>query len=217
VNQFYTYLYRDPKDDTPIYVGKGTGKRAWAHQRTKSHIGNVIRKRKREGYTVEPIINYEVDEATAHHMEMFWIDFYGRADLGKGTLFNRTDGGEGLANPSEGTRAKISAAAFGRQPMSNEVKAKINAARKGKPGKPHTEETKAKISAGHIGKIISDESKIKMSQSAKKRPPVSEETKAKLSAARKGKPGHNKGIPRSAETREKISATLKRRAKEKRM
>lgn len=49
-NQYYTYLYFDPKDGTPIYVGKGIGRRAYKHKLNKLKIGCVIRKRIKEGY-----------------------------------------------------------------------------------------------------------------------------------------------------------------------
>lgn len=100
---YYTYLYRDT-DNTPIYVGKGHCKRAYAHIHNKGYLGNILRKRKRENQELVPIIHYEVDEDTALEMEKFWIAFYGRKDLGQGTLLNLTDGGEGPSNPSPATR-----------------------------------------------------------------------------------------------------------------
>lgn len=131
---FYTYLYRDPKNDTPIYVGKGKGDRAFVHLKAwqRSRIANLLRKRVREGFTVEPIIYEEPDEASALTAEEFWIAVFGRADLGEGTLLNRTPGGDGMRNPSEETRKKIGAATVGRKCMH---------------GKTHSAETKAKLSA----------------------------------------------------------------------
>jgi hypothetical protein len=145
---FYTYLYRDPKNGIPIYIGKGTGRRAKEHARRKcrngqySQLTNLINKRRAEGYIVEPIINNEVDEATALFMECFWINFYGRADLGTGTLFNLTDGGDGVSGSNGNSK-----------PRSAEHKAKISAALKGRPsnhtGKKHSPETMAKMAASH--------------------------------------------------------------------
>ena len=99
MSKFYTYIYFDPKDNTPIYVGAGTNKRAWKHNRSK--IGCVIRKRIAQGYTIKPIIIPLPTKAEALQMEIFWIAYYGRADLGVGTLFNLTDGGKG----SSGSKA----------------------------------------------------------------------------------------------------------------
>lgn len=149
---FYTYLYKDPKDGREIYVGKGVGYRAWNHFCTPSHLGNLLRKRRKAGYQCDPIISYELDEETAFEMEKFWINFFGRADLGKGTLFNRTDGGDGPSGTvqSEETRAKRSASLKGQighrkgVRMSDETKAKLSAINK---GKPKTQEMKDKLIA----------------------------------------------------------------------
>jgi hypothetical protein len=53
-----------------------------------------------------------------------------------------------------------------------------------------TAETRAKFSAIHKGKIVSEETRLKISKSktGAKIKPCSEETKAKISAAQKGKP-----------------------------
>ena len=74
---------------------------------------------------------------------------------------------------------------------SDETKAKMSVARKGKPapwrvgnGTPHTEEAKAKISAGHMGKVASEVTRAKMSAIAKARV-RSPETRAKQAASLK--------------------------------
>lgn len=65
----------------------------------------------------------------------------------------------------------------------------IRAARKGQKGKPHSEETKAKLSAIAQGKTHSEETKVKMSEAKKGQKYFlgkthSEETKNKMSEAR---------------------------------
>ena len=72
---------------------------------------------------------------------------------------------------------------------SEESKAKISAAKKGKTRGPMSEEQKAKMSAAQKGKKMSEESKAKLSASRKGKTqgPMSEEQKAKMSAAQKGK------------------------------
>lgn len=182
--QFYTYLYLDPKDGTPIYVGKGSCRRAWGHFTSKNRLGRIIRKRILEGYVVEPIISNAPSEFGALATEIFWISVYGREDLGTGTLLNRTSGGEGCSGiiHSIETREKMRAAQKGKT-KSVETKAKISAAKKGKPS---SEEHKAKISLGQKGRIHSEETKAKMSASAKGKQ-VSEETRAKMSASAKGR------------------------------
>jgi NUMOD3 motif len=184
---FYTYLYRDPKDDTPIYVGKGTDARAWVHlnKSTNTRLDNTLRKREREGYAVEPIINFEVDEATALEMEKFWIDFYGRADLNKGTLFNLTDGGDGPAGAirSEETKARISEAQVGHSRLPT-----------------HTEESKQKMRDSLKGRVGHRAGKTH-----------SEESRKKMTAAHNGKTGYWTGKCRSEETKRKISETKRLR------
>jgi hypothetical protein len=98
---------------------------------------------------------------------------------------------------SQDTKAKISAANKGRilGPRSGETKAKISAAKKGTPsgqkGKKRSIETRAKMSNTHKGKkrlYLSTESRAKMSAAnkGKKRGPRSEDTKAKISSKRQG-------------------------------
>ena len=65
-------------------------------------------------------------------------------------------------------------------------------------GRIPTEETRRKISASQIGKIISVETRIRMSLAGKNRAPISEGTRAKLRAKRN-----------SPETRAKLSASGK--------
>ena len=133
MRHYYTYLYKDT-DGTPIYVGKGFAKRAWSHFKAKSHLGNVLRKRKQNGCTIEPIITYHTNENIALAMEIFWIAVYGRADLGRGTLFNLTDGGEGSAGAivSAATKAKTSKALIGKKKTKTHSK-NISVGKKNKP------------------------------------------------------------------------------------
>jgi len=94
---FYVYLYLREKDsnhglkDSPYYVGKGHGKRAFG-----SHGNIAIPKDKSR---IE-IICDELTEEAAFLLEMLLIHFYGRIDLGTGMLQNRTDGGDGVKNRS---------------------------------------------------------------------------------------------------------------------
>lgn len=97
-----TYVYKDPRNGVPVYVGKGvykspTRNRAISHISAKStkKLPNFIRARMAEGYVVVPeIILCETDDQ-AKEMEMLLIAMIGRENIGTGTLFNLTDGGEG--------------------------------------------------------------------------------------------------------------------------
>ena len=103
---FYVYVYKDPrptKNQQVVYVGKGTGERAYQHwtQRVKHNKGfgaflAVLRREKLE--PIIEIVKDQLEEADAFYEEMRLIEIYGRRDLGKGTLFNLTDGGEGFRN-----------------------------------------------------------------------------------------------------------------------
>ncbi len=121
--------------------------------------------------------------------EIFWI-----ATLNSKTPngYNLTDGGDGGLNPSEETRAKISANhadvsgrnnPFYGKKHSEETCAKISLAKKGKSHKPHSAETRAKIAASNKGKHSQNKGK----PSPKKGKPLSADTRAKMSAAHKGK------------------------------
>jgi len=115
-------------------------------------------------------------------------------------LVNSTDGGDGMRNPSEETRKKISQNARNRT-FSTETRAKLSNAGK---GKRHTEESRRKISESQRGKVISleqrnflslyrtgkrhtEESRRKISESRMGRKHT-EESKLKMSNAQKGKP-----------------------------
>lgn len=93
--KFYTYLWQDPKDNSPLYVGKGCGNRAFTHLKSKSELGQILRTRKEEGYVVEPTLSYWATEKEALSIETLWILCFGRRDLGTGTLLNVSKGGQG--------------------------------------------------------------------------------------------------------------------------
>lgn len=99
MKRFYVYLWKDPKDGTPRYVGKGQDSRVWYHleyEKKKFRIVHLLRKRFREGYICLPQIIWVNSEPEALELEVFLISEIGRLDLGKGPLFNLTDGGEGV-------------------------------------------------------------------------------------------------------------------------
>jgi len=195
--QFYTYLYKDPKTDKEIYVGKGKGNRANAHlfKGSRTRLSNVLRKRQREGFTVEPIIAPCVDEQHALEMEKFWIHMFGREDLGTGTLFNKTDGGDSVpsrkgAKNSPEHREKISKANTGKI-RSSEFRNNVS---RTSTGRKHTEETRARM-----------------------RKPKADSTRAKMSARQVGELNHNFGKTTSDDVRQKISESGKRAWEKRRM
>lgn len=124
--------------------------------------------------------------------------------------------------PSESHRRHLSEAAVGRIPRrgwkhTQETRAAISAALRGRRGKPRSAETKAKIGAAFRGRHLSEEHRMKIGAAKRGRPrplrgePMSAETKAKIAAALRGRPSPLRGKPRSSETVEKVSVALRGR------
>jgi hypothetical protein len=181
-NIFYVYFYLR-KDGSPYYVGKGKNRRAF-----NQHNGfNPPADKRRIVFPQK-----DLDEFDAFYWERFWISFYGRKDIGTGTLHNRTNGGQGTSGiirvTSEETKAKQSISAKNRSATSN---ANISKGKKGsKPwnkGRKETredvlkrqseshqnpsEEVRKKNADGHRGKTHSDDTKQRMSDKKKGKPP----------------------------------------------
>ena len=164
-NNYYVYSYLR-EDGTPYYIGKGSGDRAW--QKKKGEVGKPTDKSR------IIIVEKNLTTVGALAIERRLIRWYGRKDLGTGILRNQTNGGDGGSGAkkgtklSEATKKKISLAHLGKkkQPMSAESKRKLSESmrgknvgkvrtaeqkkqmslrQKGRPGTPHTEETKARI------------------------------------------------------------------------
>ncbi len=94
---FYTYAYLR-EDNSPYYVGKGSGYRAYVRR------GRTIKPPKDRNKIV--FLRTGLTEDEAFHWEKFYIKHYGRMDVGTGILRNLTDGGEGTSNPCEEVRKK---------------------------------------------------------------------------------------------------------------
>ena len=178
-NEFYTYAYLRP-DGIPYYIGKGKGDRMFKKNRKGTNPPNDP--------SLILVLKSGLSEKDALKHEKYMIYVLGRKDLGKGPLWNFTDGGEGLSNPSKETRDKIA----------NSKKGKPG----GMTGKKLTTEQREKISkaltgrvgGGMTGRTHSTETKVKMSETFKKsgrKPPEfnkphTEETKKKISEKKKG-------------------------------
>lgn len=91
---FYVYTY--VIDGVPRYVGKGVGGRWAAHRKADTRLGRTLRKRQQEAIEwIKPTIEHCESNEAAFLEEQRLIKLYGREDLGQGTLWNHTDGGEG--------------------------------------------------------------------------------------------------------------------------
>ncbi len=129
--KFYVYVYSDPANDTPFYVGMGKGNRKFAHLREAKnnpepvqgqHKLNTIRKMIREGRNPAIEVVYETEYRDhALEFECSLIATLGRQDLGTGTLTNKTSGGEGVSGISDEQREIISSRMMGKSPARNTV------------------------------------------------------------------------------------------------
>jgi len=154
--KFYTYAYLR-KDNTPYYIGKGSGKRIFSRR------GRPCVTPKDKSRIIFLKQNLTEEEAFKH--EIYMIAVFGRKDLGTGILHNRTNGGDGSSGAvrSYELRKKISDSLKGRT-FTKEHLEKIS---KANIGKTHTEETKKKLSIINKGKLITEETRKKMSESRK--------------------------------------------------
>jgi hypothetical protein len=132
-NHFYTYAYLR-EDNTPYYIGKGRGGRAY-------------RKMSRERVRVPKdrsrilILKKNLTEEEAFRHEKYMISVFGRKDLGTGMLINMTEGGQG---PSGHTRIE-----------SLETRQRKSLAQRGnqnRKGIPHTAEVRRKMSESHLSR-----------------------------------------------------------------
>jgi group I intron endonuclease len=150
------YLYTHTRLDTNevFYVGIGSDKdysRAYTTHKRNKFWKNIVNKTKYEVIIKED--NKTWDEII--QLEKYWISYYGRRNLNKGTLVNLTDGGEGTYGRlhSEETKAKIGEKSKlkvytedYRQKLSNATKGSNNP----RYGKTVSEETRKKISEAQL-------------------------------------------------------------------
>ena len=197
---FGCYFYLR-SDGTPYYVGKGYYHRALA----KTH--SVPLPKDPTYILFQEFLN----EEEAFEAERFFINFFGRKDLGTGCLRNLTDGGDGRANPSETARQKMRESLKSRAVMC-------------RLGCKHTEASRQKMSevakrrgvsdatwqanlgnTYFLGHQHSEATRQKMSKAATGRSP-SAATRQKMSAAKTGR-------PLSDEHRQKLKDAHARRKK----
>lgn len=242
--EFYSYLWLR-EDGTPLYVGKGTGKRAYV--RGSHHL--------RPPKDKSLILIFPQDsEAEAIQSEKDLIALFGRKDLGTGILRNFTDGGDGVSglkhtedakrrmsvghkgrpswnkgiSPSEKTRAIWSAQRKGKNTgsRSEETCRKISEGLKGQQhrlGYKTPVETKRKISQAHLGMKATEETKKKISEGHKgiipsdaSRKKLSESIKESWVLRRQQGKTNNTGHKHSAESKQKMKVAAQMREEKKR-
>lgn len=168
-DDFYVYVHRRLVSGVPFYVGKGHGIRAHKHGNRGAHWNRIVAE---DGGKDVELIAKDIDEELAFLVEMEAIDKYRRMGI---ALVNRTNGGQGPAGATRST------------------------------------EVREKIAAKLRGKTLTDEHKANMSRAMKGRGgrPITKEHREKMVAGLRARGSSNKGKTLSAETRAKISATLK--------
>jgi hypothetical protein len=171
---YYTYAYLR-EDRTPYYIGKGKGKRIYyKFKRVKppQDRSRIIFLKK----------NLTEEEAFKH--EQYMIAILGRKDLGTGILRNVTDGGEGISNPSEETRKKMSEMAKKVQ-LSRTPEQRSQIARKREANKTpeQQKEIAIKIRESHLRTPPEQRSEIARERQAKKTPEQRSEIARKKWAA----------------------------------
>lgn len=104
-NSHNYYLYRHIRLDTNqvFYIGIGCGRRAYTKHSRNKHWQSITNK---TSYTIQIMLE-SFDRNFIVSKEIEFIALYGRKDLGKGTLCNFTDGGEGITNVTESALNKM--------------------------------------------------------------------------------------------------------------
>ena len=146
-NNTHLYLHTKSESKEVFYVGIGNARRPYRKCNRNKWWHNVVNK---YGYEIT-ILADSLTWEQACDMERYLIKYYGRRDLGEGTLVNLTDGGEGAKNVvvSAKARANMSAASKGKK-KSTEHRANISAAR---VGMVFSAETRARNAAANTGEL----------------------------------------------------------------
>ena len=173
INNLVLYFHRKPNGQV-FYVGIGTPERPWSKDARNRFWKYIVKK---YGYCVE-IIRDNMTKDEAIEAEKLFIKIIGRRDLKTGTLVNLTEGGDGLLEASQITKNKIANSLRGRK------------------NKPHSLETRIKISIANTGRKPSEKTLKAAAESAH---------------LRSGEKHYGFGKKRSKETIEKIKSKLKGR------
>jgi hypothetical protein len=201
VARFYVYLLARPNGQV-FYVGKGSKRRAFYHEiearrGCACHKCCVIRKIwSNDGEVQRYIVFTTNDEQEAFAYERDQIAVYGRENL-----CNHTDGGDGVRNLTAEARAKLSTAIKRRLATGWEMPRPDQAAheRAGMKlrGRKMPREVVEQMRARQTGK--------KLNCSPEERQRRADNIKRVGKPFKKGLPAYNKGIPRSEETKQKLS------------
>jgi hypothetical protein len=195
-NHFAVYEHIRPDTGQVFYVGKGSPSRVRYHQRKDNpHHTHIMGYLARLGLKMEvSIVAANLPEDSANTMEKMRIMMWRAAGV---PIVNLTEGGEGTTGKPEESRKRISKALMGNKHSLGAVKSQETRQLLSEKGKEaqNRPNIKARKSAAHKGKAVSEETRKKLSAvqnspevKAKKRAAMlivanSEEVKAKKRAA----------------------------------
>lgn len=189
------YVYRHIRLDTnqPFYIGIGSDekkyKRAYEKQSRNIHWKRIISKAE---YRVEILLD-DISWEKCCEKEIELINLYGRSDIGKGTLCNLTDGGDGAYGVIYSDERKKNKSL---KMIGNNYSKGITAWNKGKTN-IYSEETLKKIS-DKVKLSLTDERRKQLSEQKKGNKiwlgkKHTEDSKKKISDKAKGRPSWSKG------------------------
>lgn len=81
---YYVYVYTDPRNNQPFYIGKGTGNRAFTHLKDAGDSAKVARIKEIRDAGATPqieVLAFGLDETTAFKVEAAAIDLIGFENL----------------------------------------------------------------------------------------------------------------------------------------
>lgn len=209
------YLLRNTVNGK-LYVGQSvhTGRRWHEHKKSaargdKSPLYDSIRKHGRDAF--EFVVLEVCDPLQLDEREAYWFSAYDVRNPANG--YNLLPAGQNGRVMDAATRERLSECMRGRKSTPETIE-KIRAA---STGRTHSAATKHKQALAHIGRVVSPQTGQKISQALRERwATLSEEEKAEHAKARSGhthsaqakakRSARHKGVPKTAETRERMRA-----------
>jgi len=96
------YFHINPLKNEVFYVGIGNKVRPFCKSKRSAFWNNIVSK---YGYIID-VVHENLTCNEAIEKEKYYINFYGRKDLNKGSLVNLTDGGDGTVGQKDTLETK---------------------------------------------------------------------------------------------------------------